>query len=45
MTVRWWAAILILLALGVTSCAMSEEARCKKDGGIWRGTICETPAR
>jgi hypothetical protein len=36
---------LLFLALGVTACAMSEEARCKKGGGVWRGTYCETPAR
>ena len=43
MTGRWWVAMLMLLALGVTSCAMSEETRCKKGGGVWRGTMCETP--
>jgi hypothetical protein len=42
---RWWTAMVMLLALGVSACATSEEARCKQGGGVWRGTMCETPAR
>ena len=45
MTRPWWIAVLMLLAFGGTACAMSEETRCKKGGGVWRGTMCETPAR
>ena len=37
-------ATLLVLMLGVAGCAMSEETRCKKGGGVWRGTSCETPA-
>ena len=37
--------MLLLLMVGVAACAMSEETRCKKGGGVWRGTMCETPAR
>ena len=44
MTRRWWIAALLFLMVGVTACAMSEETRCKKGGGVWRGTACEMPA-
>lgn len=43
-TVRLLAA-LMLVTVGLTACAMSEETRCKKGGGVWRGTFCETPGR
>jgi len=45
MTRPWWIAMVMLLTVGVSACAMSEETRCQKDGGVWRGTFCETPAR
>jgi len=45
MTTTALLATLLLLMVGVTACAMSEETRCKKGGGVWRGTMCETPAR
>ena len=38
-------AALLFLLVGVTACATSEETRCTKGGGVWRGTMCETPAR
>ena len=38
-------AVLMLAMVAATACAMSEETRCKKGGGVWRGTMCETPAR
>ena len=44
MTTTALLATLVLLLVGA-ACAMSEETRCKKGGGIWRGTMCETPAR
>jgi hypothetical protein len=37
-------ALAVLLTVVATACAMSEETRCKKGGGVWRGTLCETPA-
>jgi PBP1b-binding outer membrane lipoprotein LpoB len=34
------------LALVFAGCAsMSDEERCKKEGGVWRGSICERQAR
>ena len=45
MTTKALLATLLLLVVGVTACAMSEETRCKNGGGVWRGTMCETPAR
>jgi hypothetical protein len=41
----WRLATLLLLTVGLSACATSEEARCKEGGGVWRGTSCETPAR
>ena len=45
MTRSWWIAVVMLLTVGATACVMSDETRCKKGGGVWRGTMCETPAR
>ena len=45
MTRTWWIALLILVTVAATACAMSEETRCRKGGGVWRGTMCEMPAR
>jgi hypothetical protein len=33
--------VLLLLAVGLTACATSEEARCQRSGGVWKGTFCE----
>jgi hypothetical protein len=39
-------AILTLLTLTLAGCAtMSDEERCKEEGGVWRVTICERQAK
>ena len=39
-------ASLTLLTLALGGCAtMSDEERCKKEGGVWRDKICERQAR
>ena len=38
--------ILSLLTLAFAGCAtMSDEERCKKEGGVWRDKICERQAK
>ncbi len=37
--------VLLVLALGAAGCAMSEEERCTRSGGVWQETFCERPAR
>ena len=36
-------AALLFLMINVTGYAMSEETRCKKGGGVWRGTHARHP--
>ena len=39
-------ATLMLLTLALAGCAtMSDEERCKKEGGVWRDKICERQAK
>jgi hypothetical protein len=39
-------AILTLLTLTFAGCAtMSDEERCKKEGGVWHDKICERQAK
>ena len=41
----WIAAILMIVAVGVAGCAsMSDEERCKRDGGVWKSKACEMPS-
>ena len=40
----WIAAILMIVAVGMAGCAsMSDEERCKRDGGVWKSKACEIP--
>jgi hypothetical protein len=42
----WIVATLMIVAFGLSACAgMSDEDRCKKDGGVWKSKACEMPAR
>jgi hypothetical protein len=38
----WIAATLMIVAIGMAGCAgMSDEERCKRDGGVWKSRACE----
>jgi hypothetical protein len=37
--------MLAVLALVFDGCASSDEERCKKEGGVWRSSMCERQAR
>ena len=40
----WIAATLMIVAIGMAACAgMSDEERCKRDGGVWKSKACEIP--
>jgi hypothetical protein len=38
----WIAATLMIVAISMAACAgMSDEERCKRDGGVWKSRACE----
>ena len=38
----WIAVTLMIVAIGMAACAgMSDEERCKRDGGVWKSKACE----
>ena len=38
----WIGVTLMIVAIGTTACAgMSDEERCKRDGGVWKSKACE----
>jgi hypothetical protein len=40
------AVTLMIVAVGLAACAgMSDEERCKRDGGVWKSKACEMPAK
>jgi hypothetical protein len=42
----WIAATLMIVAIGTAACAgMSDEERCKRDGGVWKSRSCEMQAK
>jgi len=45
-TRSWIAATVMIIALAAAACAgMSDEERCKKDGGVWKSKACEMPTK
>jgi hypothetical protein len=44
-TRSWIAATLMIVVIGMAACAsMSDEERCKRDGGVWKSKACEMPS-
>ena len=45
-TRSWIVAALLIVAIGTAACAgMSDEERCKRDGGVWKSKFCEMPGK
>ena len=42
---RWVAGFMLLMAALAGCAGLSEEERCKKQGGVWKGTYCEMQSR
>lgn len=42
---RWIAGLTLLTVSFVGCVGLSNEERCKKQGGVWKGTYCEMQSR